>query len=57
MVTHQTPPKEAYQTFLRGSAESMKIAEVTKEIFDDFFADDWAKRVIDKYLGENGLAG
>lgn len=56
MVTSKTPPKEAYQTFLRGSVESMKIAEVTKEIFDDFFADDWAKRVMDKYLGENSLA-
>ena len=55
LLTRKTPIREAYQTFLRGAIESMGIAEVTEMIYDDFFADDWTTRVINKFLGPNGI--
>lgn len=55
LLTRQTPPKEAYQTFLRGAAQSIGMARITEEIYDNFFDDDWAEKVIDKFLGSRGI--
>lgn len=40
LITRQTPPGEAYQTFLRGSLKSMDLAELTEQIYNDLFDDN-----------------
>ena len=50
LITRQTPPEEAYQTFLRGALESMNLAELTEQIYNDLFDDKWATIFNSKYL-------
>ena len=50
LITRQTPPEEAYQTFLRGSLKSMDLAELTEQIYNDLFDDNWASIFKSKYL-------
>lgn len=50
LITRQTPPEEAYQTFLRGAVGSMSLAEVTEQIYNDLFDDNWASIFNNKYL-------
>lgn len=50
LITRQTLPEEAYQTFLRGAFESMNLAELTEQIYNDLFDDKWATIFNNKYL-------
>lgn len=50
LITRQTPPSEAYQTFLRGAVQSLNLAELTEQIYNDLFDKRWATILNEKYL-------
>lgn len=50
LITRQTPPKEAYQTFLRGAGRSMEIAPITEEVYEDLLKENWKEVLETKYI-------
>lgn len=49
LITRQTPPKEAYQTFLKGAAAALDVASITEQIYFDVFDEKWKTILNNKY--------
>ena len=50
LITRQTPPGEAYQTFLKGAGSSMEIAPITEEVYEDLLKENWKEILETKYI-------